>query len=99
MRLPSTLLIIALVAAACGRDASDRSYTLQGQVLSIDTPRKQLTVKHEEIKGLMPAMTMPYTVRETTLLDGLTLGDLINATLVIETNDAYLKTIKKVGEA
>jgi protein SCO1 len=95
----SIVFTIALAAAACGRGADERSYTLEGQVLAVDAARKQLTVKHEEIKGLMPAMTMPYEVRETTLLDGLTPGDLINATLIIETNDAYLKTIKKVGNA
>jgi protein SCO1/2 len=99
MRILATTLLVALAAAACGRESSDRSYTLQGQVVSIDAPRKQLTINHQEIKGLMPAMTMPYTVREPKLLDGVAPGDLVNATLVIETNDAYLKTIKKVGTA
>jgi protein SCO1/2 len=84
--------------AACGRNPSERTYTLQGQVLSIEAPRK-LTIKHEDIKGLMPAMTMPYEVKDEQLLAGLTPGDLITATLVIETNDAYLKTLKKVGSA
>ena len=58
-----------------------------------------LTVKHEEIKGFMPAMTMPYEVRDAKLLDGLAPGDLINATLVVVSNGAYLSAIKKVGQA
>jgi protein SCO1 len=99
MRLASIALVVALAAAACRPAADDRSYTLQGQVLAVDDARKQLTVKHEEIKGLMPAMTMPYEVRDEKLLTGLAPGDLINATLIIETSDAYLKTIKKVGQA
>jgi protein SCO1 len=86
------------MAAACGRNANERTYTLQGQVLSIEPPRK-LTIKHEDIKGLMPAMTMPYDVKDEKLLAGLAPGDLITATLVVETNDAYLKTLKKVGSA
>src|SRR5919199_1862311 len=93
------LIVIGLAAASCGRATDDRSYKLQGQVLSIDGPQKQLTIKHEEIKGLMPAMTMPYEVKDDRLLNGLAPGDLINATLIIESNDAYLKTIKKVGQA
>ena len=45
----------------------------------------------------MPAMTMPYKVQDAKLLDGLAPGDLINATLVVVSNGAYLTTIKKVG--
>ena len=92
------ILATALAASACGR-TDQRTYTMQGQVLSIEAPRKQLTVKHEDIKGLMPAMTMPYTVKDEHLLDGLTAGDLINATLVVVSNDAYLTAIRKVGQA
>jgi len=92
-------IILALVAASCTKARDERSYTLQGQILSVDAPRKQLTIKHEDIKGLMPAMTMPYEVKDGKLLNGLAAGDLINATLIVESNDAYLKTIRKVGEA
>ena len=93
------VLILAITAAACSGKPAGRTYTLQGQVQSIEAPQKQLTVKHEEIKGLMPAMTMPYNVRDGKLIADLKPGDLINATLVVESNDAYLRTIKKVGEA
>jgi protein SCO1/2 len=92
------ILALALVSGACGR-TDQRTYAMQGQVLSIEAPRKQLTVKHEDIKGLMPAMTMPYSVKDEHLLDGLAAGDLINATLVVVSNDAYLTAIRKVGQA
>src|SRR5262245_5689361 len=76
-----------------------RTFTYHGQLLSRKPARKMLTIKHEEIKGFMPAMTMPYEVRDAKLLDGLKAGDLITATLVVVSNGAYLSTIKKVGEA
>lgn len=94
-----SILALELVALACSTPSDRRTYPLQGQVLSIEAPRKGLTIKHEDIKGLMPAMTMPYTVKDERLLAGLTPGDLINATLVVVSNDAYLTTIKKVGQA
>ncbi len=87
-------LCLAFSLSACGR-SDERTFTLQGQVLSLEPARKLLTVKHEEIKGFMPAMTMPYEVRDTRLLDGLAPGDLINATLVVVSNGAYLSAIKK----
>src|SRR5436190_2171518 len=47
----------------------------------------------------MPAMTMPYKVRNPKLLDGIVPGDLINAKLIVAPNDAYLTDVKKVGQA
>ena len=75
------------------------TYTLQGQVQSITPDRQEAMVKHGEIKGLMPAMTMPYRFKTKTELDALKPGDLIDGTLVIETNDAFLTGVKKTGEA
>ena len=93
------LACAAMAAASCTSRSDERRYTLQGQVLSIEPARKQVTVKHEEIKGFMPAMTMPYDVQEAKALDGITPGDLINATLVVYSNGAHLTGIKKVGTA
>src|SRR5437763_1980129 len=90
---------VLLAAAACTQSPDERRFTLQGQILSIAPSRQEATIKHEEIKGLMPAMTMPYKVKEQTLLDGLAPGDLIDAKLLIVPNDAYLIEIRKVGQA
>ena len=70
MRSLIVFIIVLAAAGACGRSADHRSYSLQGQVLALDTPHKQLTIKHEAIKGLMPAMTMPYQVEDAKLLNG-----------------------------
>src|SRR6185295_6791164 len=99
MRVRIVFILAIIAAGACTSKPAGRTYTLQGQVQSIEAPQKQLIVKHEEIKGLMPGMTMPYNVRDEKLIADLKPGDLINATLVVESNDAYLQTIRKVGEA
>jgi protein SCO1/2 len=92
-------LAIAVIVSCCAQRQPQNTYRLQGQVLSIEAPRRTLTIKHSEIKGLMPAMTMPYTVKDDRLLNGLTAGDLVDATLVIVSNDAYLTAITKTGQA
>jgi protein SCO1/2 len=99
MRSHIVLLACVALAAACTSRSDERRYTLQGQVLSLEPARKQVTVKHEEIKGFMPAMTMPYDVQDEKTLDGIAPGDLINATLVVYSNGAHLTGIKKVGTA
>jgi protein SCO1/2 len=89
---------MALSAAACG-SSTERTYRLQGQVLAVAPERQQATIKHEEIKDFMAAMTMSYTMKDPGELSGLAPGDLINATLVVETNGAFLTDVRKVGEA
>src|SRR6266542_1941753 len=100
MRLCQIVLPVALAAvlAACG-SSNRREYTLQGQVLTITPDRRQANIKHEDIKGFMSAMTMAYKVRDAKEFEGLAPGDLITATLVVVSNDAYLKDVKKVGNA
>jgi len=93
------LLGLSLAAVSCSKSSNERQYTLQGQVLSVSADRKEATIKHEEIKGLMPAMTMPYKVKEVRLLEGIAPGDLVNASLAVTPNDAYLSAVKKVGQA
>ncbi|HKB10914.1 MAG TPA: SCO family protein [Vicinamibacterales bacterium] len=93
-------LCIAIAAGACSPKAPDqRIYPLQGQVQSIDVPRKLVILKHEEIKGFMPAMTMPYEVEDPKALDGLAPGDLIDSTLVVFLSGAHLRNVRKVGSA
>lgn len=92
---------LALLVGACGGSAPEggREYTLQGQVLSLSADRKEANIKHEAITGFMAAMTMPYHVKDAKEFEALAPGDLINATLVVVANDAYLRSVKKVGSA
>src|SRR3954467_12217754 len=94
----TALLVVALVARR-GAPSADHTYGLKGQTQSITPDRQEALVKHGEIKGLMPAMTMPYRFRTKAELDALKPGDLIDGTLVIVSNDAFLTGVKKTGEA
>jgi len=89
-----TALLSAL--AACSRP---RQYELRGQVLAVDRERRELTIKHEDIQGFMPGMTMPFKVSDPRSLDGRQPGDLIRATLVVEDSTGYLKDIAVTGRA
>jgi protein SCO1/2 len=93
------LLAFLTLVVSCARPSSEREYQLEGQVIAVEPARKQVTVNHKEIKGFMPAMSMPYDVQDAKLLDGIKAGDLIDATLVVFSNGAHLTKIKKTGEA
>lgn len=94
------LCVLALVAASCSRPSSDhREFTLQGQILSIQPDHKEAVIRHEEIQGFMSAMTMPYSVVDPKEYADLAPGDLVTATLIVESTRAYLEKVKKVGNA
>ena len=90
-------LLALLALAACG--PRERRYELQGQVLAVDPAQQTLTIKHGDIKGFMPGMTMPFRVKAPALLEGRKPGDLVRATLVVLDTDAYLESVEKTGWA
>jgi protein SCO1 len=93
------LLLAALIVTACSRTAPTRQYQLQGQILDVKPDSNEVLVKHEDIPGFMPAMTMPYKVEDAKLLAGKQPGDLITATLVVGETEAHLSKIDKTGHA
>ena len=96
------VLIGLLWTAGCGGGVA-RQYPVHGQIVAIGggigDGRHNVTLKHGDIPGFMPAMTMAYAVREPGDLDGLAAGDTIAATLVLAGNDVYLTRITKTGHA
>ena len=93
------VIIAAITAGACSRTPPSKQYQLTGQILDLKPETKEVLVKHEDIPGFMPAMTMPYKVEDANLLSGKQPGDLITATLVVGETEAHLSTIAKTGHA
>lgn len=93
------LLAGLLAATACSRTPEVRTYPLTGQVLAVRPETNEILVKHEDIAGFMPAMTMPYQVKDPALLTGRAPGDLITATLHVAPDLAWLSAINKTGSA
>ena len=56
-------------------------------------------IKHEDIEGFMPAMTMSYPVSPAKLMDGRTPGELISGTLEVRDATGTLVEITHLGSA
>src|SRR5258705_13851494 len=91
--------VAAILASACSRTAPTKEYQLHGQILDVKPETNEVLVKHADIPGFMPAMTMPYKVDDGTLLAGKEPGDLITATLVVGETEAHPPKIDKTGHA
>jgi Cu/Ag efflux protein CusF len=109
---PHCILILALLsaslpfgipatAAAAEKSAETaKRHPLKGVVTAVYAERSALMVKHEEVPGVMRAMTMLFKVEEATL-KGVKAGDHITALLSREEGEWRLhnvKTVAKVGK-
>ena len=103
--MPSRLQLAVIAGLICApncapsQEPKARTYELTGQVLAVRPETSEILVKHEDIKGFMPAMTMPYRVKDAALLKDRAPGDLITATLTVAPDLAWLSAITKTGSA
>ena len=55
-------MMCVCVAPACRRSGTEKRYDLKGKVVAVEPDKHLVTVSHGDVKGLMPGMTMPFTV-------------------------------------
>jgi protein SCO1/2 len=99
MRARLVSFAVMLLLTGCRQEPPARQYELQGQILGIERSRNEVLIKHDAIKGFMPAMTMPFTVMDAELLSGKQPGDLVTATLVVSDTNAHLSSLTRTGHA
>ncbi len=96
-RFAASAILAALALTACERPEPVRPYPLRGQVLAVHLDKQQLTVKHEDIPGFMPGMTMSFPVATPALLAGREPGELVYATLEVTGTLGRLTKIERTG--
>ena len=84
-------LLLALATGACRRN--ERRYDLKGTVVLVEKDKHLATIAHDEVKGLMPAMTMPFTVPDDDDLNFLAPDDEVTATLVVDGSQSWLENL------
>ena len=68
-------------------------YSLNGRVVSVDKAKQQVTVDGADIPGFMMAMTMPYPVKNPSLLETVSPEDQITADVMVNGSDVWLENI------
>ncbi|HEY1900799.1 MAG TPA: SCO family protein [Terracidiphilus sp.] len=58
-------------------------YKLRGKVVSTDAAKDEVTLNHGAIPGFMDAMTMPYKLKDASVLSELHPGDVLTADLLV----------------
>ena len=94
-------LLICLGVVSCKRHNSgnEKRFDLKGTVVSVEPDKHLVTISHEEVKDYMPAMTMPFALRDNYYLQILAAGDQINATLVVDGSQSWLENVMITRES
>jgi protein SCO1/2 len=73
-----------------------KTFIVHGTVRNVDVANGILRVAHEEIPNYMPAMTMPFTVKDPALLNGLKPSDSVQFELAVTESDSWISHIEKL---
>jgi protein SCO1/2 len=93
-------ILSLILLPACRRDRSTgKRYDFKGKVVSIDKDKQQVTIAHDEIKGYMPGMVMPFKLKEAWPFEILAPGNEITATLVVDGASSWLEEVKVTQES
>jgi protein SCO1/2 len=106
----SLLALIALAGCHAGQKAPSQPsssqnfkvYKLRGKVVSTDASKGEVTLNHGAIPGFMDAMTMPYKLKDASILGELHPGDTITSDVLVSQDpdaDVLLDHIVVIAQA
>ena len=87
------LVMFVCFAVSCRRGGNEKRFDFKGKVVAVEKEKHSVTVSHEDVKGYMPAMTMPFTVKSDADLQILAPDDEITATLVVDGSHSWLEDL------
>lgn len=74
-----------------------RSFLARGVIRELSAGSQTVVVRHEEIPGFMPKMTMEFNVRDTNELRGLFTGDAITFRVKANEQESWIEAIQRAG--
>jgi protein SCO1/2 len=93
------VVAIPLLFAGCqgnpSKGSAEKQYPVKGKVVAVHPDKQTVTLEHEDIPGLMHAMTMDFEVANSKLLDGLNPGDQLQDRLKVESGKYVITELEK----
>jgi protein SCO1/2 len=88
--------VTALLCLAVQSSVAAQEYPVTGIVLTVDRSRNTFTASIQAIPNFMPAMVMPFEVRQRKDLDGLVPGASVEFALVVDQKSSHAERIRIV---
>ncbi len=98
--MAAVLFAVLAGVVACEREGGGRGrYSAHGTVEDVDIENGQVLIDHDDIEGLMPAMTMNFAVPDRALLMSLAPGQLVDFEIRFTGRSYDVVDVQIVGEA
>ncbi|GJQ22097.1 MAG: electron transporter [Bacteroidia bacterium] len=100
MKSSLLLLIVCFGIVGCRKEQPSTdlvTFNVRGVVVSVNMEKRRVVMDHEEIPNYMKAMTMPFRVKDTTLLLKIQPGDTVEGILAVSRTESWLESLSVVG--
>ncbi len=78
------------------RAADVRHFQVRGVVKQVNPEGRTVVIAHETIPGYMPAMTMPFDVKDPRELSGVNPGDKVGFRMVVTAEEGWIDQVKVI---
>jgi protein SCO1/2 len=102
---------LSILGTSCKKEAAEGTQTntvghtnqqvfqVKGVVISVKPRENQVEIRHEAVTNYMPAMTMPFDVKDTNELAGLEPGSQVTFRLIVTDTEGWIDQIHKLAAA
>ncbi|WP_251106653.1 SCO family protein [Alloacidobacterium dinghuense] len=87
------------VAQSASGEANAKHYPVRGKIVTVDATHGEIVLDAAAIPGFMDAMTMPYKLKNPSIISELHPGDSITATLIATDKSDLLDEIVVIAQA
>jgi protein SCO1/2 len=90
---------LSLLLALAGCQPGQQTFSVKGVVEEVKPDGRTAIIAHEEIPGYMPAMSMPFRVKNTNELAGVRPRDILQFRMVVTEDDGWIEQVTRIGIA
>ena len=105
LKCATGLALVFLLAGCAGTNPRATSpakpfmqaFLVHGVVRELQPAEKSVVIQHEEIPGYMPAMTMPFQLKNPKEMTGLSPGDNVSFQMIVTETNGWIEGVKKLA--
>jgi protein SCO1/2 len=94
-----TAAVALAILLTTGCQPRQQTFAVKGIVEEIKPDGRTVIIDHEEIPGYMPAMSMPFRVKNTNELNGVKPRDILQFRMVVTEDDGWIEDLTRLGVA
>src|SRR5438105_2559777 len=86
-------------SSSVSQSGTQQVFQVKGIIKKVETDGKSIEIRHEEIPDYMPAMTMPFDVKDPKEVAGIKPGDAVSFRLTVTDTDSWIDQVRALSSA